>query len=134
MAPETKRKRLRLRYQGYSLYLDDTDWQVHFTKVVSWSDRILMDLRGYTGQDPGCDYEIDYLLAHFPLQNIIFWLDKKSNRQQFEQFVKHAIAQHHTGSTDHTCKVRLFDGSLRKRANARLLVANLLYENSGVIL
>lgn len=59
------------------LCYNDT-WRMAVDKLSKFSDIILMDLRGYSETNKGCEYEVNFLFDHVPIDKIIFITDSES--------------------------------------------------------
>jgi hypothetical protein len=64
---------LRFRVNDFFCY-DDT-WKMVLSSLVSQSDAVLMDLRGFSNQNSGCIFEIQQLAAMVPLERVLFIVD-----------------------------------------------------------
>ena len=53
----------------------DNTWKVAVSEFIKTSEVILMDLRGYSDERKGCEYEVGLLLDTVPLQRIAFLVD-----------------------------------------------------------
>ena len=45
----------------------DNTWKIAVAEFVSVANVVLMDLRGYSTNRKGCDYEVDLLLDQMPI-------------------------------------------------------------------
>lgn len=59
------------------LCYNDT-WRMAVEKLSKYSDTILMDLRGYSETNKGCEYEVNFLFDHVPINKIVFIADLQS--------------------------------------------------------
>jgi len=60
------------------------------TRLQNVCDVILMDLRGFTPQNAGCIFEINTLIDHLPLGQVIFTVDDTTNRDFLQTTIKSA--------------------------------------------
>jgi hypothetical protein len=58
-------------------------------RLAKTSDAVMMDLRGFTGRNKGCVFEIHALLDNVALSRIVFVVDKTTD----EAFLREAVAQ-----------------------------------------
>jgi hypothetical protein len=56
----------------------DNTWKMAVSEFVEKADIIFMDLRGYTEERKGCEYEVDYLFNNAPLSKIVFLISANS--------------------------------------------------------
>ncbi len=90
----------RLAYQTVSLFrrthaeirlvAHDDLWQSTMKRLVSWSDVILMDLRGFTEARQGCQYELTHLVHARSLHRVVFLVDETTDVGLFERTVRGA--------------------------------------------
>jgi WD40 repeat protein len=59
------------------LCYNDT-WKMAVSKLSKFSEIVLMDLRGMSETNKGCEYEVNFLFDHVPLENIMFITDSES--------------------------------------------------------
>jgi hypothetical protein len=67
----------RFRVNDFFCY-EDT-WKMVLTRLVTESDAVLMDLRGFSPQNAGCVFEIDELINVVPLEAVVFVIDDSSD-------------------------------------------------------
>jgi hypothetical protein len=65
---------LRFRVNDFFCY-DDT-WKMVLSSLVSESDAVLMDLRGFSNENSGCIFEIRQLAAMVPFERVLFIVDR----------------------------------------------------------
>ena len=68
----------RFRINDYFCHADS--WRIVLSRLVKHADAILMDLRNYSKNNSGCDFEIEELLNTVPLQRLVFVIDTTTNR------------------------------------------------------
>lgn len=59
------------------LCYNDT-WKMAVNKMSKIVDMILMDLRGFSESNKGCEYEVNFLFDHVPIEKILFITDLDS--------------------------------------------------------
>ena len=126
-----KRGWFTLAFNGLSIYSQHNDWKEALEWAASQADKVIMDLRGFSQKNEGCRFEIEYLIDHFPLQQVLFWFDHKSDMAYFKELVK--SKSRHIYSRSPNAKViiiRFFIGSMRKRKHAKYILNGLLVADS----
>ncbi|HEY3040512.1 MAG TPA: hypothetical protein VGJ66_17375 [Pyrinomonadaceae bacterium] len=77
------------RFRVNEFFSHDDTWRHVLSRLVSESDAVLMDLRGFTPQNAGCVYEIAELINVMPLARVQFLVDKTTN----EPFLQHCMRE-----------------------------------------
>lgn len=72
-------RKLDLTYKNLPMFCYDNTWKLAVSEFIKNSNVILMDLRGFSAERKGCEYEIDFLLDTFTINNILFLVDANSN-------------------------------------------------------
>ena len=67
----------RFRVQEFFCYGDT--WKVVLARLAETCDAVLMDLRGFSPQNAGCIFEINALIHHLPLDQVVFSVDETTN-------------------------------------------------------
>lgn len=67
----------RFRVNDFFCY-DDT-WKMVLSRLVSQSDAVLMDLRGFSRRNAGCVFELKELARMVPLQRVVFVVDRRTD-------------------------------------------------------
>jgi hypothetical protein len=68
---------------------DDT-WRMVLSRLVSESDVIFMDLRGFSSQNAGCIFEISELINLMPLERVVFITDHTTDEPFLRQVMEQA--------------------------------------------
>ncbi len=76
----------RLRVTDFFCHNDT--WPMVLSKLVNESDVVLMDLRGFSSQNAGCQYEVNELINVVPLEQVVFVIDGTTDEQFLRQIVK----------------------------------------------
>ncbi len=71
----------------------DNNWKLVLKTLVKQSDVVLMDLRSFTKQFNGCQFEIKALVNLFPLDKIIFIVDEKTDIDFTKQIFTEAFME-----------------------------------------
>ena len=77
----------RFRVNDFFCY-EDT-WKMVLSRLVSESDAVLMDLRGFSPQNAGCRFEINELINTVPLGRVVFIIDDTTD----EPFLRQTVQQ-----------------------------------------
>lgn len=64
-------------------------WRLVLSRLVSESDAVLMDVRGFSSQNAGCIFEINELINVMPLGQVLFIIDGTTD----ETFLRQTIQQ-----------------------------------------
>lgn len=55
-------------------------WQTALERMVLWADVVLMDLRGFSHTNKGCEYELNFLLNRMRLDRVAFLVDASTDQ------------------------------------------------------
>jgi hypothetical protein len=81
---------LAARYhQGTVFCLDDT-WKPALRELADWADIVLMDLRAFTQEHQGCQYELAFLIDRFPLERAVLLVSESTDRE----LLKAVLSEH----------------------------------------
>ena len=72
---EKRPRKLDLTFKSLPTMCYDNTWRMAVLEFINSSEVILMDLRGYSDERKGCEYEVDLLLDTVPIQRIVFLVD-----------------------------------------------------------
>jgi hypothetical protein len=62
-------------FSALPLYCYDNVWKKAVQSLLVSADAVLMDLRGFSAERRGCEYEIGLLLDRYPIQQMVFLVD-----------------------------------------------------------
>lgn len=82
-----KPRKADLTYKSLPMFCYDNTWRLAVSEFVQKSRVVLMDLRGYSAERRGCEYEVDFLLDTFPINGILFLVDSAGDRQLIHQLI-----------------------------------------------
>lgn len=82
-----KPRNLGLEFKSMPLACFDNTWRLAVLKFVAASNVVLMDLRGFSKERKGCEYEVDFLFDNIEIDRIVFLLDGESDREAVEQLI-----------------------------------------------
>jgi len=68
-----------LSYKSLPMYCYDNTWKLAVHEFIINSSVILMDLRGFSEERKGCEYEVDFLLDTFPINGVLFLVDASND-------------------------------------------------------
>lgn len=80
-------------YRVNEFFCYNDTWRMTMRKLAEESDAVLMDLRGFSPRKRGCIYEIEQLLHLVPLAQIVFLVDKTTDRSFLNQTFQQLWAQ-----------------------------------------
>jgi hypothetical protein len=98
------------RFRVNEFFSHDDTWKHVLDRLVSESDAVLMDLRGFTPQNAGCIYEIAELINVVSLARVQFVVDQTTNEPFLLQCLQESWHSMKPGSPNKTnaAEVRLF--------------------------
>jgi hypothetical protein len=79
----------------------DSTWKMVLARLVSSSDVVLMDLRGFSSQNAGCIFEINELINTVKLKQIIFVIDETTDETFLRQVLQRAWNEMRSTSPNH---------------------------------
>ena len=59
-------------FKEFPVMCYDNTWKIGLSTLVDEASVIMMDLRGFSEKNKGCEYEIDFILDHKALKHILF--------------------------------------------------------------
>jgi hypothetical protein len=63
------------RFRVNDVYCRDDAWRAALVSLLDASDRVLMDVRGFSARNQGCLFELEQLLLRLPTQSIVLLID-----------------------------------------------------------
>ena len=85
-------------FKGMPAMCYDNTWRIAVSEFVKRADALLMDLRGFSGERKGCEYEVDFLLDTMPINQILFMVDSESDRDLVRRLITDRWAELRTTS------------------------------------
>jgi hypothetical protein len=76
-----KPRKQDMTFKNLPMFCFDNTWKLAVSEFIKNSKVILMDLRGFSSERKGCEYEIDFLLDTFKINGILFLVDEASDKQ-----------------------------------------------------
>lgn len=73
------------RFRVHDFFCYEDTWKMVLSRLVSESDAVLMDLRGFSPHNAGCAYEINELIDVAPLARVVFIVDDTTDEQFLSQ-------------------------------------------------
>ncbi|HTR54795.1 MAG TPA: hypothetical protein VMJ10_29100, partial [Kofleriaceae bacterium] len=67
------------RFRVNDVYCREDIWRAALVALLAASDRVLMDLRGFSTQNQGCVFELEQLLLRLPTQAIVLVIDAQTD-------------------------------------------------------
>jgi len=77
------------RFRVNDFFCFDDTWKMVLTQLVSESDTVLMDVRGFSRERAGCIFEINHLINSASLERVVLLVDATTD----EPFLQHTIQQ-----------------------------------------
>ncbi|MEQ3654994.1 MAG: hypothetical protein ABNH00_03930 [Dokdonia sp.] len=113
---------------------DDT-WKMAVANYVTYSDVILMDLRGYSKERQGCGYEVDYLFDHTSVDKLVFLISAGSlpliedlMQERWEYLKIDSPNRHNTAP-----KIALYESTSERNKDIQGLLDLLIFTASNYI-
>jgi len=78
------------RYPVNGVFCYTSVWRRAFTWLAKDAAVVLMDLRGFTSNNKGCIWELDYLVRHAPLRHILLLVDDDTDQTVLQQKARDA--------------------------------------------
>ena len=113
------------RFRVNDFFCHDDTWRMVLSRLVSESDAVLMDLRGFSPQKAGCVFEIDELINVVPLERVVFVIDDTTDEPFLRQTVQHSWDRMRPTSPNRLSdseQLRLFRFGGPRRGNLRQLL------------
>jgi hypothetical protein len=71
---------------------DDT-WRMVLSRLVSSSDVVMMDLRGFSSENAGCIFEINELINTVTVERVVFIIDDTTDERYLRQVLQQSWSQ-----------------------------------------
>ncbi len=116
------------RYRVAEFFCRDDTWQATMRRLVRECDAVLMDLRSFAPSNQGCVYELGRLLDTVDLRNVVFVVDRTTDRAFLEAELARLWSTVATDSPNRlapTAAARILEVSGPTAAEARMLVGHL---------
>lgn len=91
-------RRWDLTFKDLDMYCFDNTWRSAVAAFVTSADVVLMDLRGYSAQNKGCETEVDFLFDTFPVDRLVFLVDNENDGMQLRSLIQRLWAELKVGS------------------------------------
>jgi hypothetical protein len=75
-------------YQGSAYFCFDDVWKPAVHKMLEVADIVMMDLRGFSAARQGCAYEIGLLVDGYPIERLLFLIDKTTPKDLLFDLVR----------------------------------------------
>jgi hypothetical protein len=75
------------RYRVNEFYCRDDTWQATVVELIARVDAVLMDLRGFSAERRGCEFELRELDARIAPERVVLIVDAGTDRALLEQIV-----------------------------------------------
>jgi len=78
------------RYRVNETYCHANTWQKAVQLLLGHSDKVLMDLRGFSSNNVGCVFELEQLFEHLPTSSIFLIVDRSTDFTQLGPVLERA--------------------------------------------
>ncbi|QGY46173.1 hypothetical protein GM418_21640 [Maribellus comscasis] len=82
----SKNPRKNYQYSELPIYCFENIWKPALNELKDVGDVVLMDLRGFSDSNRGCKYEIEFIVDHINIQNVLVLVDNKTKINVFDLF------------------------------------------------
>ena len=83
-----KPRKADMTFKNLPMFCYANTWKIAVSEFIKNSKVILMDLRGFTSERKGCEYEIDFLLDTFSINGVLFLIDVSSDVELVQKTIK----------------------------------------------
>jgi len=80
------------RYRVNEMYCNNSTWKTVLDKLLPGTNRILMDLRGFSAANKGCIHEIQQIIYSVPMEKVLFVSDSKGLQHGADMYTIMKIA------------------------------------------
>jgi hypothetical protein len=115
------------RFRVNELYCLNQTWQQTLQGLLSVSDIVIMDLRGFTEENRGCVFEVEQLVARLPTDRIVLVCDKTTDLTRLGELLSRAWERAELeGTTRYTGPVSLVRVERSSRLELDVVMRRLL--------
>ena len=118
-------RKLDLSFKSLPMFCYANTWKLAVSEFIKNSSVILMDLRGFTVERKGCEYEIDFLLDTFPINQILFLADAKNDQSLIEKTIMDRweyLREHSPNIHLETPKARIFISNNQDKIDVQSII------------
>ena len=83
----SKPRKTDMTFKNLPMFCYANTWKIAVNEFIKNSKVILMDLRGFSSERKGCEYEIDFLLDTFKINGVIFLVDVASDKDLVQRTI-----------------------------------------------
>lgn len=103
-----------MTFKNLPMFCYANTWKIAVSEFINNSKVILMDLRGFSSERKGCEYEIDFLLDTFKINGVLFLVDVASDTELVQKTIKERweylrINSPNLKNTNHVAKIFVSD-------------------------
>ena len=116
------------RFRVNDFFCHEDTWQMVLSRLVSESDAVLMDLRGFSPQNAGVVFEIQELINVVSVDRVVFIVDETTDEQLLRQTLRQSWESMRPTSPNHLDRsgaIRLFRFRGSRRAELQELLRTL---------
>lgn len=74
-------------YKRGTVFCFEDTWKPALHELAGWADVVLMDLRAFTQEHQGCQYELAFLIDRFPLERAVLLVSESTDRELLKAVV-----------------------------------------------
>lgn len=111
-------------YRIHDFFCYDNTWKMALSRLTKESEVIVMDLRSFSAQNAGCTFEINELINLVHLEQIIFIIDKTTDKNYMYQVMTEAWKTMESSSPNRSTagNLKLFDYEKTKSGETQNLL------------
>lgn len=94
-------------YPVNSILCHDLVWKYALHRMLDRADLVTMDLAGFSEDHSGAEYEIGYLIDKYPIERVVFLVDRASDTSAVEEGLRASWSAMADGSPNRTAPVRV---------------------------
>jgi hypothetical protein len=76
------------RFRVREFFCHDSTWRATLRRLAGDADAVLMDLRGFSRANKGCEYELGQLLAWVPLGQVVLLVDDTTQQASLQEVLR----------------------------------------------
>ena len=111
-------------YRIHDYFCYANTWKMALARLTQESEVVLMDLRSFSAQNAGCAFEIDALINTVRLEQIVFLIDKTTDKRYMHEIMTTAWEKMKPSSPNKSSagKLRLFEYTKKKSGETQKIL------------
>jgi hypothetical protein len=114
------------RFRVNELYCLHDTWKATLRSLLTVTDRVVMDLRGFSRESRGCLYELQQMVTAIPGERIVLIADAATDAPLLEHTLAHAWAAAHPGVAAPAASIDVVNVERSSRAELAAVMTRLL--------